>query len=364
MISSRSHLLQGPRAGLVGAAMASVLARLVDHALALRAQQATGFESPESREEQLRGFLNALSGVNLSGPEIVALVAVVGPHFPEAVSALQKEQTTRCRLQDFQNLIHFFKYDQWAAFADRRGQPSGKLEVLLQHAVNLGLRHPSEQTLQTLVTLWLVSVFGADQVVCMPWSSKLQHLHMVKAAWKKVIAREPPPKERVETLPSEPAAFKKEFPSQWEVAFPSDAPIGCPVSEAAFRALQDGIPMRITNRRSGAEGTPFWQSQAEQLPSSLGGHIALANGATLHMLSPTIARTPMLPVPHNSSAWAPVASTPTPLPRSVSSASLSLVTSSPSALPSSPSPALPLSVVPATPTATEALPSSLSAQKI
>ena len=81
--------------------MAGVLARLVDHALALRAQEATGFESPASREEQLRGFLNALGGVNLSAPETVALVAVVGPDFPEAVSALQKEQPNRCRLQDF-----------------------------------------------------------------------------------------------------------------------------------------------------------------------------------------------------------------------------------------------------------------------
>ena len=150
---------------------------------------------------------------------------------------------------------------------------------------------------------------------------------MVKAAWKKVVAREPPPKDRVDTLPCEPAAFKKEFPSQWGGAFQSDAPTGCPVSEAAFCALQDGIPMRITNRLSGAEGTPFWESHAEQLPSSLGGHIALANGATLHILSPSIARTPMQLVAHNITAlarWSLPPSTPTSLPRSVSSASIYL----------------------------------------
>jgi len=171
--------------------------------------------------------------------------------------------------------------------------------------------------------LALVSVFGADQVVRMPWSSKLHGEGGMEESSRAGTASEGPSG----YLPCEPAAFKKEFPSQWGVAFQSDAPTGCPVSEAAFCALQDGVPMRITNRRSGAEGTPFWESHAEQLPSSLGGHIALANGATLHILSPSIARTPMQPVAHNITAlarWSLPPSTPTSLPRSVSSASIYL----------------------------------------
>lgn len=156
-------------------------------------------------EAQVASFLAALDGVELSPTEVATLtVELLRTGFPEddaqrlasAVSALQTASSggPRPRFQDFQNIIHFMKHDHWATFADRRLVASSKLDVMLLHALNLGLRNPTEATQQTLVTLWLVSVYGADQVLCMPWCSKLQHLHMVKKVWKRVVSRETPPR--------------------------------------------------------------------------------------------------------------------------------------------------------------------------
>ena len=62
-------------------------------------------------------------------------------------------------MQRFEHLHAYFTTEQWAILL---GDGGGKLELILNHAVFVGLRNPKEPTLQLLTALYRIAELGLD----------------------------------------------------------------------------------------------------------------------------------------------------------------------------------------------------------
>ena len=63
----------------------------------------------------------------------------------------------RCKLQDYHRLPNFFTPEQWSMLRDGNTGSNLKLETIVQHAVVLGLRNPSEASIRGLTGLYMAS---------------------------------------------------------------------------------------------------------------------------------------------------------------------------------------------------------------
>ena len=66
------------------------------------------------------------------------------------------------KLQDFEHAAEYFTEQHWDFFLDTNASSESKLHHLLQHTAALGLRFPSETTVQKLVALYLAVTHGCD----------------------------------------------------------------------------------------------------------------------------------------------------------------------------------------------------------
>ena len=154
----------------------------------------------------------------------------------------------RTGMQAWESLFNYYTMQQWHCLSDLRIADSSKLDIVLDIAVGLGLRWPSEPTVQLMTTLWRLACDGPDQVKLLPWDIKLGYVRQVKAVWKRKIANIPPPDHYFDVLPATSDAFKQDFPGAFAALYGSSEPVACPVPEAYLRELQDTFPMRSTKK--------------------------------------------------------------------------------------------------------------------
>ncbi len=152
----------------------------------------------------------------------------------------------RCKLQDYRSLVHYFTSKLWDILGDNRAGSHSKLEVILQHASALGLRNPTEGSVQTLTGLLLVASEGLAGASALTAASKYQTLQHIKKVMKKHVAL--PCAAWVAELPREPATFKMSFPSLHEEVFSAAAPVPFPYDALQFEAVCQGIPMRSSSK--------------------------------------------------------------------------------------------------------------------
>ena len=150
----------------------------------------------------------------------------------------------KSKLQDYTALGSYFSAPQWQQLL-QEGPTEPKLDLIIQQATNLGLKFPTERTVQYITSLSLYVGEGFAKAMNMPAAMKFQYLQHIKRLMKGAPG-EPIP---LFVLPAAPVLLQKEFPKVFEVAFMSGPPVKCGIDEVQLGALTITIPMRCSSAK-------------------------------------------------------------------------------------------------------------------
>ena len=154
--------------------------------------------------------------------------------------------TTRCKLQDFQMLMHYFTQEHWAMLTNDRLSSHHKLQLIIGHMHALGLRNATEATFQTMTGVFLVATDGFAKLGSLLPNVKYTTLQHVKKTFKKAATSSC--QVWVSTLPRDPPAFKASFPQLYSDVFDMGPPTPCPFDAVQMEAMIATIPMRNSSK--------------------------------------------------------------------------------------------------------------------
>jgi hypothetical protein len=147
----------------------------------------------------------------------------------------------RKELQNFCGLHNYFTEEQWNTLFSSDVASNGKLECILRHAARLGLKNPTEPTIQALCALYLLVAETGEE---MSAPVKLETAKVIKRKCKDVVVDAV--QCHVAMLPLEPGQFKATHPQLWNNVFGDSVPVQCRLPEGQFMRMQASIPMRVT----------------------------------------------------------------------------------------------------------------------
>ncbi|CAK0822153.1 unnamed protein product, partial [Prorocentrum cordatum] len=137
-----------------------------------------------------------------------------------------------------------------------------KLNVLVEVAISLGLRNPTEGTHQMLTAMWRMAVDGAEAAKNLAWAAKYSYLQQTKRVFKRQVSRLPAPPVRLIELPTSPSTFCENHPDFFKQVYGDELPAACPAPGAATRSVQATYPCRNTKQQ--ATGAQMMSASASQ----------------------------------------------------------------------------------------------------
>jgi hypothetical protein len=152
--------------------------------------------------------------------------------------------SVRLALQDYTALVNYIPQKFY-----RDGCQS---DDVMKLARLLGLRHPSEPSVQACTALYLGFDMGLEAALTLSGEQRFAAYKIVRNTLKSKAAVEPP--RQIQTLPSEPATFKESYPDMWAAAYGTiDSPQITPGHlRIRFNELTAAIPMRCTHSSTAA----------------------------------------------------------------------------------------------------------------
>lgn len=271
------------------------MAGVVEHVQAVKTllQAVSGTPSyAKVLESQVRAISNVIDASALSVAD-AALIAEALKAFPEAEKtaltakvaeriaaphAALKGSSTRASLQDFGHLMQYLTEEQWQALQDEQQPTHLKLEVLLMACVRLGLKCPTEASVQLMTALHLLMTEGAAKTAAMQPGVKLEMARSIKSKLKSMQHRlqESLPQEYVQRLPPTPAEFRDAYPAWWNLAFSTLQPGKPRIKDHELHAAMAGIPMRASRADASAKFSSSSSSGSPADPSNMMQHVMLA----------------------------------------------------------------------------------------
>jgi hypothetical protein len=154
-------------------------------------------------------------------------------------------QSPSSKLQNFETIHLYFGHAHWDALRSSMSADQ-KMDLIVSHAVTLGLRFPMESTVQKIVGLYCMMSNGYNEAMSLAGSMKHE---FVKFAKKRVKALGiSPPTSLVHKLPVDTRDFQRAYPSLYETVFIDGPPVACPLNLGKLKAVQSSIPMRTTHK--------------------------------------------------------------------------------------------------------------------
>ena len=184
------------------------------------------------------------------------LAAVVAKAGSEASSATGSAQLRRCS-QDYSAVHGYLPAKLWLMLCSDTEVTTNKLESLLMHCSNLGMRTPSEGTMQIITAIYLLTA-DAKSFDSMAPSVKLNAYKAVKTTFRKLLSRLRDPPLHLSVLPADPRELP---PALFQLAFPKqhEGPANSTISIASLQNAIAGIPMRSSRSDSGCRATSSHQ---------------------------------------------------------------------------------------------------------
>lgn len=221
--------------------------------------------------ETATGVIKALDGLPQSSVQKLTAAVMGRVGSPEVSAASSGNRSVQ------QDWIHFESYlteELWGHLKDSRFSQSARLELMLNFAINTGLRNPSEPTFQRLTALYLCVIEKPETASSMEPATRLSTMRSLKACFKRVQAplaaslpQSPPPLK----LPASPSELQVKFPTWWAHAYANEAvPISSQVASLQLSQMAAVIPMRESRsdiRSSNSAPAPLqlnFQSQQPQ----------------------------------------------------------------------------------------------------
>lgn len=181
--------------------------------------------------------LEKLNVLGWTGAEKAELAGLVRTSLPEQVSV---GNAARRGLQDYTNLHLYLKQDMWDYLASGASFES-KVGVVIEHAVNLGLRCPSEPTVQRVLALSIMS----DAARSLQPGVLHELFKNVKSRLKASCSKGP--RNEYPHILQLPADWK-DLSEEWRsLALQNEAPAPCAISRGELASLSSKIPLRSTN---------------------------------------------------------------------------------------------------------------------
>lgn len=154
----------------------------------------------------------------------------------------------RTQLQNMTTIEHNLPARIWGASTDQFG------ELLCEFAVTrLGLRNPSEPTVQKITSLIMLVQDGQEQTLSRSFQAKRSMVDLVKASLKRYRPNAPTI-EWINVLPQTASQFMREFPAVFDSAYQGTAPAPCPLPQTSIALVVSNCPCRSSLRRTGSFG--------------------------------------------------------------------------------------------------------------
>lgn len=188
-----------------------------------------------------------------------------------APSALAVVQFGRKALQDFSALQSYFPLSLWETLQTAETAASVKLERCLSHLGNLGLRNPSEGTMQCLTAVYMLCHDGQDGFDRQTPAMRMATYKAVKAEFKRMAAYMPSPLAQLQALPINPHELKVAEPALWKLAFEDAEPAPAKFTAAILQRAVACIPMRVSRSDSSSSRA----SSQQQAPAEVGSGVMM-----------------------------------------------------------------------------------------
>jgi hypothetical protein len=174
----------------------------------------------------------------------------------------QTSSGAKTKLQSFEAISGYFTAQQWTVLLCQETDKARKLDLIVGHAVALGLRNPSEPCYQSLAALYLLVSEGHDKAYSMQGAYKHEVLKHTKRQLKK--AAQSPPLNFVLVLDLKPSDFERRCPDVYHAVFSgAAAPESSPLNDLELKTLASTIPMRSTSKVL-AQPVPLSVEQSQQ----------------------------------------------------------------------------------------------------
>ena len=143
----------------------------------------------------------------------------------------------RTELQNYETLPHFLTETVWQSLA------LGHLELYHRHLMKLGLRNPSEGTMKVASLVVLCQTEGYQATAEMSAESRAEWMRSLKHMFRSTLRRDRSGSQvLLSCLPSNP----RDLPSEiYSVAFDSEGPVQCKLTELQLEHLKLGTRMRV-----------------------------------------------------------------------------------------------------------------------
>ena len=121
-----------------------------------------------------------------------------------------------------------------------------KMMAFIRFMMDLGLRCPTEKTIQCCVGVLLFAIYGLEDALQMDPATKLSMLQDFKERFKIEAKQRGAPRERITNYPASPTALRESHPATYEAVYGSAGPVVWPVDTAKLGELIRSVPMRRT----------------------------------------------------------------------------------------------------------------------
>jgi hypothetical protein len=172
----------------------------------------------------------------------------------------------RHKMQDWQCIHEYFLESEWDHMLGVHATLSSRIEVLLNRAIKLGCRCPSEHTLKHMTSFLLVLSEPADRLGLVNASQKSDLMQHIKGEFKKWARRADEPVEYMLQLPACVNTLRQLHPMVINIAYSSgQSPIPCRIDIKLVHSVNFSFKCRGGNAAS-SQGVPVLQ-----LGGQLGG---------------------------------------------------------------------------------------------
>ncbi|CAK0799785.1 unnamed protein product, partial [Prorocentrum cordatum] len=168
----------------------------------------------------------------------------------------------RMAQQDYECIFGYLTAGSWHQLARTDVPEEAKLNVLVDVAISLSLRNPTEGTYHMLTAMWRMAVDGAEAAKNLARAAKYSYLQQTKRVFKRQVSRLPAPPVRLTELPTSPSTFCGNHPDFFKQVYGDELPAACPAPEAAIRSVQATYPCRNTKQQ--ATGAQMMSASASQ----------------------------------------------------------------------------------------------------
>jgi hypothetical protein len=192
------------------------------HATVSRLQTAAIIEliGQSSLSSQVRADLSCtVLAMKLAQPDMQAILEALGDGVASNVAKRRRVQ------QNWMAVHNYGTAEFWTRLQDPAMPGSCKLNLILQLAIGLGCRLPTEPSMKWMTSWWLSVAEAPSEVAKMDGAGKKAMLAHVKATFDGLRKAAGDPVVFLDKLPDNPVCFLRDFPSLYNPFFAADPPV-------------------------------------------------------------------------------------------------------------------------------------------